>query len=108
MNQYYEQTVTAAEPLGGCRLRVAFADGFSAEIDLEPLLGRGPIFEPLRDPGFFARVGVEKDFGCLIWPGDLDLSSGSLRAWREAGKFMDYDETNAWIEQHAGEPERVA
>jgi hypothetical protein len=108
MNQYYEQTVTAAKPLGGHRLRVTFADGFSAEIDLEALLGRGPIFEPLRDPDFFARVGVEEGFGCLIWPGDLDLSSGSLRAWCEAGKFMDYDETNAWIKQHAVAAEKVA
>jgi hypothetical protein len=108
MNQYYEQRVTAAEPLGGYRLRVTFEDGFTAEIDLSPLIGRGPIFEPLRETEFFARVGVDRDFGCLIWPGDLDLSSGSLRAWCEAGKFMDYDETNAWIEQHSAVPERAA
>ena len=108
MNQYYGQKVTGAEPLGGYRLRVIFSDGFSAEIDLTPLLDCGPIFEPLRDPGFFARVGVDAAFGCLLWPGDLDLSSGSLRAWCEAGKVMNHDETDAWIERHAIAPERVA
>ncbi len=108
MNQYYGQRVTAAQPLGGYRLRVTFADGFTGEIDLEPLLGCGPIFEPLRDPSFFAKVGVEEGFGCLIWPGDLDLSSGSLRAWCEAGRFMDYKETDDWIEQHTVAPQAAS
>ena len=105
---YYQQRVTKVEPLGGYRLRVTFADGFTGEVELAPLLNCGPIFQPLRDRDFFARVSVEKDFGSLIWPGDLDLSSGSLRAWCEAGRFMDYEETDAWVEQHTSTPEKVA
>jgi hypothetical protein len=60
----------------------------------------------LRDESFFKRVTV--DHGAPLWPDDLDLSPGSLRAWCEAGKFMDCGETHAWIEHHAGEPEKVA
>jgi hypothetical protein len=108
MNQYYGQIVTAVESLGDYRLRVTFKDGYAGVIDLSPLIGRGPIYEPLRDVGFFQRVRVSPEWGVLEWSDDLELSSGSLRAWCEAGKFMDHDETDAWIEQHAVASERVA
>lgn len=101
MNRYYDERITAAQPLGGHTLHITFEDGFSATIDLAPLLDRGPIFGPLRDPAFFACVVVLQDWGTVEWPGGPDLSPGSLRAWCEAGKVMDYDETDAWIERHA-------
>jgi hypothetical protein len=104
MNQYFGQKVTAAQRLGGYRLRVTFADGFTGEVDLSPLVGRGPIFEPLRDLEFFQRVKVSPEWGVLEWPGDLDLSPGAIRAWCEAGKFMDFNETDKWIDEHAIAP----
>jgi len=106
MNRYFTDRITAIEAIGGHRVRVTFRDGFVGEVDLAPLLDCGPIFEPLRDVAFFKQVTV--DHGAPLWPGDLDLSPGSLRAWCEAGKFMDYDETHEWIEIHAGKPEEVA
>ena len=108
MNQYFGQRVTAVEALGGYLLRVSFADGFVGEIDLSPLVGRGPIFEPLRDVDFFQRVKVSPDWGVLGWSDDLDLSPGALRAWCEAGRFMDYEDTDKWIEAHAVAPESAA
>jgi hypothetical protein len=105
---YYEQTVAAVQALGEYRLRVTFTDGFIGEIDLSPLIGRGPIYEPLRDIDFFQRVKVSPEWGVLEWADDLELSPGSLRAWCEAGKFMEHDETDAWIEQHTVAVERVA
>jgi hypothetical protein len=105
---YYEQEVTAVKSLGGYRLGVTFADGFTGEIDLFPLVGRGPIYEPLRDVGFFQRVKVSPEWGVLEWSDDLELSPGALRAWCEAGKFMDHDETDAWIERHSVSPEKAA
>jgi hypothetical protein len=105
--KYYQQNVAAVEVLGGWRLRVTFEDGYAATIDLAPLLECGPIFQPLRDASFFAQVKVS-EWGVLEWPGEIDISSGSLRAWCEAGKFMDYEETNAWIEQHSSPAQKVA
>jgi hypothetical protein len=105
---YYLQKVTAVEVLEDYRVRVMFADGFSCSVDLRPLLGCGPIFEPLRDPDFFRKVGVSKIWGVLEWPGEIDLSPGSLRAWCEAGRFMNHDETDAWIESHRAEVRQVA
>jgi hypothetical protein len=31
----------------------------------------GPVFEPLRDPDFFAQVTV--DHGTVVWPNGVDL-----------------------------------
>jgi hypothetical protein len=38
MNKYYAQKVLAVEALGGFRIKVVFADNFTASIDLAPLL----------------------------------------------------------------------
>jgi hypothetical protein len=106
MNRYFTDRITAIQAIGGRRVRVTFRDGFAGEVDLTPLLDCGPIFEPLRDESTFKQVTVAH--GAPLWPDDLDLSPGSLRAWCEAGTFMDYDETHAWIEQHTGTPQKVA
>lgn len=105
---YLLEEVTAIRPLEGYRVAVTFADSFSADVDLSPLLDcGGEIFQPWRDPDFFRLVTVN-DFGAPEWPGELDLSPGSLRAWCEAGRFMDYEETDAWIERHCSSPEKAA
>lgn len=68
------------EHLGGFRLRLAFADGLVAEIDLaEKLAGAvGPVFEPLRDPAFFAQVAVDPELGTVVWPNGADLAPDAL------------------------------
>jgi hypothetical protein len=104
---YLTESVTAMQPLDGYRVRVSFADGFSDEVDLAPLLSCGPIFEPLTDLDFFRRVKVSS-YGVPEWSDQLDLSPASLRAWCEAGRFMDYNETDEWIAQHTRTPEKVA
>jgi hypothetical protein len=106
MNRYFTETITAIEAIVGHRVHVTFQDGYSGEVDLTPLLNCGPIFEPLREEAIFKQVTVAD--GAPLWPEDIDLSPGALRAWCEAGKFMDYEETDAWIEQHIVAPERVA
>jgi hypothetical protein len=106
MNRYFTDRITAIEAIGGHRVRVTFRDGFMGEVDLTPLLDCGPIFEPLRDESIFKQVTVAR--GAPLWPDDLDFSPGTLRAWCEAGKFMNDDETYSWMEQHDGASERVA
>lgn len=39
-------------------IRVTFNDGLSGEYDLTDLIAHGPVFEPLRDPEYFAQVAV--------------------------------------------------
>lgn len=72
--------VTRAEYLDGYRLRLTFADGLVKVLDLEAtLLGEvGPVFEPLRDPAFFARVRVDFELGTIVWPNGADLAPDTL------------------------------
>lgn len=68
--------------LGGHRLRVTFADGIVSDVDLfEKLSGAvGPMFEPLRDLAFFAKVMVDPDLGTVVWPNGADLAPDALHA----------------------------
>ena len=106
MNRYFVEKVAAIQPLDELRVRATFQDGFTGEVDLSPLLECGPIFEPLRDPSKFRQV--TDVHGDPVWPDDLDLSPGALRAWCEAGRFMDYDETDNWIAEHLPPPQAMA
>jgi len=46
-------------------LRLTFDDGSARDVDLADDLW-GPMFEPLKDPAFFAQVCV--DHGTVTWP----------------------------------------
>jgi hypothetical protein len=106
MKNYYEERVSHIRPLDGRRVQVVFSDGFQGDVDLAPLIDKGPLYEPLRSDESFRAVTVEG--GVPVWPGDFDLSPGTLRAWCEAGRFMDWEETDAWISRRRGSPDKVA
>lgn len=80
MSAHYE--VRHVEHLGDYRLRLTFADGLVTEIDLsEKLAGAvGPVFDPLRDPAFFAQVSVDEELGTIVWPNGADLAPDALHA----------------------------
>jgi predicted nucleotidyltransferase len=65
--------IVEVRPLGGHRLFLRFEDGTGGEIDLAPILRFDGIFEPLRDPVFFAQVRLERDLGTIVWPNGADL-----------------------------------
>jgi hypothetical protein len=73
-------TVTQVEPLAGHWLRLAFADGAVHEVDLEGLLQAGGVFASIRDErDVFEAVGVDREFGTIVWPGNIDLDPDVLR-----------------------------
>ncbi len=78
MSAPYE--IRNVEHLGGFRLRLTFADGLVSEVDLtEKLSGPvGPVFEPLKDPAFFAQVSVDAEVGTVVWPNGADLAPDAL------------------------------
>lgn len=51
-------------------LRLTFDDGLVRQVDLVDDLW-GEMFEPLKDPDYFAQVVV--DHGTVVWPNGLDL-----------------------------------
>lgn len=73
--------ITAAEVCGPHSLRVAFNDGTSKTVDLWPLL-EGPVFQPLRDPNYFARVLLDPVCGTVVWPNGADLAPEALHQLR--------------------------
>ena len=50
-----------------------FDDGTAGEVDLSHEL-EGPVFEPLRDPGYFQRFSVSDDIGTIAWPNGADFA----------------------------------
>ena len=68
--------VIRVKPLPAYRLLVEFADGVKGEVDLSQRLF-GPVFEPLKDPKFFAQAGID-EFGVICWPNGADLAPDAL------------------------------
>lgn len=67
------ETVVTVRVLRPYVLEVTFDDGEQRQVDMESLL-RGEIFEPLRDPTYFAQVTVDPDAGTIVWPNGADLA----------------------------------
>jgi hypothetical protein len=69
--------ITGVEVVGEYRLRLTFEDGTVGDVDFVGLDWRG-VFEPLRDPKYFARVTVDPEAGTITWPDGLDLAPEPL------------------------------
>jgi len=71
--------IVSAKPLPGCRLKVTFNDGVSGVFAVEPER-RGGVFLKLLDTKIFNAVTVNPDFGCVEWPGGVDLCPDTMHA----------------------------
>ena len=73
--------IADADPLEGHRLRLTFSTGETKVVDALPLIQRvgGPVFAPLLEPSYFARVSVDPVCGTVVWPNGADLAPTALR-----------------------------
>ena len=69
--------IVEAEVLGHLLLRLAFNDGTRRTVDVNALLS-GPIFEPLRDPAYFALAQLDRLCGTVTWPNGADFAPEAL------------------------------
>jgi hypothetical protein len=69
--------IVKAERFGPHSLDLTFKDGTRKRVNLLPLL-EGPVFEPLRDPTFFARVTLDPVAGTVVWPNGADIAPETL------------------------------
>jgi len=65
--------VRSVSYVSGYRLLLSFDDGSRKMVDLEPELN-GPVFEPLKDLGFFRQVRVDPDLDTIVWPNGADFA----------------------------------
>lgn len=70
--------VTAVRYISGHRLWLRFNDDSQGEIDLCDHLD-GEMFEPLKDPVFFARVKLDPEIRTVAWPNGADFAPEFLR-----------------------------
>jgi hypothetical protein len=54
-------------------LALVFDDGTQGQVSIADRLF-GPMFEPLKDPLFFAQAKIDK-FGAVCWPNNADYCS---------------------------------
>jgi hypothetical protein len=69
--------ILTARPLPGHRLQVRFNDGLEGTFPVEPER-RGGVFLKLLDDRIFNAVTVNPDFGCVEWPGGVDLCPDTM------------------------------
>jgi hypothetical protein len=70
--------IVAARVCGPSLLRLTFNDDTCKTVDAAPLL-EGPVFEPLRDPAYFARAELDLVCGTVVWPNGADFAPEALR-----------------------------
>ena len=67
--------VVRAEHAGGFKIRLVFNDGIEGTVDFADWL-KGPVFQPLKDPGYFAKFFI--DGGTVVWPNGADIAPETL------------------------------
>lgn len=63
------------KPLPNYEIYVELENGKQGRFDLKPYLDKG-IFQQLRDPHYFAQVGIV--FGAITWPNEQDIAPETL------------------------------
>ena len=71
--------IPKAEVAGPHHLDLSFNDGEQGAVNFEPLLS-GRVFEPLREPGYFARVALDPICGTVVWPNGAGFAPEALHA----------------------------
>ena len=67
--------VTQVVPLAGYGLILTFSNGETRRFDLSPYL-RYPVFEPLRNEGFFMLA--KPSHGTVAWTDEIDFDPDTL------------------------------
>jgi hypothetical protein len=78
--------VVSAEVCWPHHLSLTFSDGTGGVADVGPLLS-GPVFEPLREPSYFARAELDRVCGTVVWPNGADIAPEALRSLVGAESF---------------------
>lgn len=73
----YLPAVAGVAVIGEFRLRLLFDDGTVGDIDFSSRPWTG-VFEPLRDPGYFAQVRLDPEAATIAWPNGPNMAPEPL------------------------------
>ena len=69
--------VSKTKVVGPFQRFIAFSNGHAKTLDVRPLLA-GPIFEPLPNPQYYAKVAVDPICKTVVWPSGADIPPEAL------------------------------
>jgi len=69
--------ITKVKVVGSHSLLLTFDNSVQKQVNLRQEL-YGPIFEPLRDPTYFAKAYVDPDSRTVAWPNGADFAPDFL------------------------------
>lgn len=84
--------VISAKPLDDFKVEVEFSDGTHGIVSLKDRLF-GPVFEPLKDPDYFARLTID-EFGVICWPNGADIAPDALYERLKGKDKSGFENTN--------------
>ncbi len=76
--------VREIEYRGGRVFWILFDDGLEGEVDFSEYIGKGPVFEVLRDESYFRGASIEG--GTIAWPNGADIAPETLYEKVECAK----------------------
>jgi hypothetical protein len=77
--------VTAVGVVGDHRLHLSFDDGSAGDVEFGDD-DWGGVFDPLKDPGYFAQVELDPEMGTIVWPNGADIAPETLHQWATRGR----------------------
>lgn len=95
--------VIEANVVGPYSLELLFSDGLRKCVNLESEL-YGEVFEPLRDPAYFAQMRVDPVAGTVVWPNGADFAPEFLYDWAPEGERGAETEAADGSMDRSGEP----
>lgn len=69
---YYD--LSEIRVLEGSALFVRFEEGLNGTVDLSEWIGRGGVFERLKERSLFEQAYIEPDWKVVCWPGEIDIA----------------------------------
>lgn len=68
--------VISIEYRDGFTFHIRFDDDLEGDVDFTEYLGRGPVFEPLKDQALFRKARIEG--GTIAWSTGADIAAETL------------------------------